>query len=140
MSNQKIRKNAQAILSALDSPDAELSVVIVGDDEIAGLWRGFICHSHYDGVLKWEYAGSDRASAAERLRRLNGRPQFVCHEGSGEATKRYLKKACPVGSFTFLTLPYRNHTDAWVLRDIPERKILRRWVRDVLDEKTEPTP
>ena len=23
------------------------------DDEIASLWRGFICHSHYDGVRKW---------------------------------------------------------------------------------------
>ena len=42
VSNQKIRKNAQAILSALDSPDAELSVVIVGDDEIAGLNQTYL--------------------------------------------------------------------------------------------------
>ncbi len=103
------------------------------DDEIAGLWRGFICHSHYDGVRKWSYTGSDRASAAKRLERLKGRPQFVCHEGSVEEAKRYLDEACSDGSFTFLTLPYRNHTDAWVLRDIPERESLRQWVRNALD-------
>ena len=34
------------------------------DDEIAALWRGFIVHSHYDGVRKWGYSGSDRTSAA----------------------------------------------------------------------------
>ena len=39
------------------------------DDEIASLWRGFVCHSHYDGVRAWEYAGSDRKAAAQRLRR-----------------------------------------------------------------------
>ena len=106
------------------------------DDEIASLWRGFICHSHYDGVQRWGYAGSDRASAAKRLERLKGRPQFICHEASVEKTKRYLEEACPDGSFTFLALPYRNHTDAWVLRDIPERELLRQWVRDVLDERS----
>ncbi len=31
------------------------------NDAIAKLWKGFICHSHYDGVRKWGYAGSDRA-------------------------------------------------------------------------------
>gem|GEM_PF-5699594 len=25
------------------------------DNEIAKLWRGFICHSHYDGVRSWGY-------------------------------------------------------------------------------------
>jgi poly(3-hydroxybutyrate) depolymerase len=33
------------------------------DDEIASLWQGFICHSHYDGVRRWGYKGSDKASA-----------------------------------------------------------------------------
>ncbi|MHC4200692.1 MAG: hypothetical protein ACYSU0_11930, partial [Planctomycetota bacterium] len=102
------------------------------DDEIAGLWRGFIAHSHYDGVRKWRYPGSDRRSAAERLKRLRGRPQFVSHEGSVEATRKYLEGTRTDGAFTFLALPYRNHTDSWVLRDIPERKALREWVGRVL--------
>ncbi len=105
------------------------------DDDIAGLWRGFICHSHYDGVRRWRYAGSDLKSAAERLKRLKGRPQFISHENSVDETRQYLKEACPAGNFTFLPLPYRNHTDKWVLRDIPQRKQLRQWLAEVLRAK-----
>lgn len=97
------------------------------NDEIASLWRSFICHSHYDGVREWEYAGSDPESAATRLNRLGNRPQFICQEKSVAATKDYLKKAYPDGRFTFNRLPFHNHTDTWVLRDIPERTLLREW-------------
>ena len=106
------------------------------DDGIASLWRAFICHSHYDGVRPWPYAGCDRASAAERLARLEGRPQFVSHEMSVGPIREYLAEACPDGAFTFVDLPYRNHTDQWVLRDIPERAMLRNWLADVLERKT----
>lgn len=105
------------------------------DDEIASLWRGFICHSHYDGVKQWRYAGSDRSSAATRLKRLGSRPQFISHEESVDPTKMYLKMAVPSGNFTFLALPFADHTDQWVLRDIPERKILREWFENVLRAK-----
>jgi hypothetical protein len=98
------------------------------DDAIASLWRGFLCHSHYDGVRSWGYAESDRASAAVRLARLKGRPQFISQEGSTASTQAYLAEACPSGRFTFVPLPYRNHTDAWALRDIPERAALRAWL------------
>ena len=98
------------------------------NDMVARLWRGFICHSHYDGVREWGYAGSDRISAAARLARLNGRPQFISHEGSVAETQAYLTNACPGGRFTFVPLPYRNHTDTWTLRDIPERTALRSWL------------
>ena len=104
------------------------------DDEIASLWRGFICHSHYDGVRQWGYAGSDRSSAATRLKRLGTRPQFISQERSVKATKTYLKEAFPSGNFTFLALPFADHTDQWVLRDIAERKILREWFENVLTE------
>jgi hypothetical protein len=102
------------------------------DDQIASLWRGFVCHSHYDGVRNWDYPGSDRASAAERLARLGRRPQFISHEGSVAETRDYLAQACPRGNFTFQTLNYHNHTDTWVLRDIPERQNLRNWVKEIL--------
>lgn len=97
------------------------------DDEIASLWRGFICHSHYDGVRKWGYPGSDRASAAERLARLGSRPQFISQENSTDATQTYLKEAFPAGNFTFAPLKGVPHTDTWVLEDRPERKVLREW-------------
>jgi hypothetical protein len=102
------------------------------DDRIARLWCAFVAHSHYDGVRPWPYAGSDRRSAIERLRRLQGRPQFISHEGSVQETKAYLQAIEVDGAFTFQTLPYRNHTDTWVLRDIPESKALRQWVHNVL--------
>jgi acetyl esterase/lipase len=105
------------------------------DDEIASLWRGFICHSRYDGVREWPYAGSDRQAAAERLRRLGHRPQFISNENDVNATRRYLMKAAPDGQFTFLALPFANHTDTWVLRDIPERKAVRQWLGNVLTNK-----
>ena len=100
------------------------------NDAIASLWRGFICHSHYDGVRMWGYPESDRASAAARLARLKGRPQFISQEGSFAATKAYLAEACPGGRFTFVALPYRNHADAWTLRDIPARAALRAWLAE----------
>lgn len=108
------------------------------DDEIARLWRGFICHSHYDGVRQWSYPASDRKSAAERLARLNGRPQFISHELSVEETRSYLRQACPTGRFRFMSLPFPEHTDTWTLHDIPEREALRRWFREVLGETGSP--
>jgi hypothetical protein len=107
------------------------------DDEIALLWRGFICHSQYDGVKKWGYAGSDRTSAATRLKRLGNRPQFISHEHSVEPTRKYLENAFPSGNFTFLAMSFPNHTDSWVLRDIPERKVIRNWFNKVLKEKNQ---
>jgi hypothetical protein len=102
------------------------------DDEIAGLWRAFVTHSHYDGVRDWGYAGSDRASALIRLRRLKNRPVFISQEVTTDDIRRYLADTGVQGRFTFQGLPYRNHRDDWVLRDIPERKRLREWLAAVL--------
>ncbi|WP_182869412.1 hypothetical protein [Stieleria mannarensis] len=104
------------------------------DDEIAALWRGFICHSHYDGVKQWPYAGSDRRSAANRLRRLGDRPQFISHEKSVAATRDYLAEVMPDGNFTFQTLAGWDHTDTWVLYDIPQRTTLREWFNATCQE------
>jgi len=105
------------------------------DDEISSLWRGFICHSHYDGFRKWEYKGSDKMSAALRLKRLGNRPQFISQEQSITATKKYLARALPDGKFTFQALPFPDHTDTWLLRDIPERRVMRDWFHQVLKEE-----
>lgn len=108
------------------------------DDEIASLWRGFICHSHYEGVRGWP--GSTPEEATERLKRLEGRPQFISHERSVAQTRHYLAKALPNGNFTFQTLPFPNHTDTWVLRDIPERKALREWFKNALAKRGQQSP
>jgi len=103
------------------------------DDEIAGLWRALICHSHYDGVnVKWPYRGADRVSALTRLKRLGDRPERISHEGSTREIETYLSGTGVTGLRTFVPLPYRNHTSDWVLRPIPERSRLRDWLAGVL--------
>ncbi|WP_425615288.1 hypothetical protein NA78x_005203 [Anatilimnocola sp. NA78] len=107
------------------------------DDKIAKLWNCFVVHSHYDGVRRWPYDDSDAASARTRLARLNGRPQWISHESSVAATEKFLADsqpagAKPLGDFTFVSLPFANHTDTWVLRDIEPRRNVRTWLRTQL--------
>jgi len=107
------------------------------DDQTADVWLAFIPCSHYDGVIRWGYPGSDRQSALERLERLKGRASFICHEPGGmaggvEGTRQYLGATGIRAPFTFQSGPFRNHNDAWVLRDVPERTALRQWLDQVL--------
>ena len=102
------------------------------DDRTAGQWRAFFAYSHFDGVRSWPYAESDRESALRRLRRLRGRPVFVCHEGSVEATRDFLTNGRVKGRFTYEPIRLRNHNDAWVLRDLPERRLARAWLQQVM--------
>jgi hypothetical protein len=98
------------------------------DDTVSALWRGFLCHSYYDGVNPWPYPDSDRASALTRLRRLRGRPQFISSELSTSETRRYLKSTGVKAPFTFEVLPFPNHTDTWALRDCGLRRAARAWL------------
>lgn len=102
------------------------------DDEIADLWCGMICHSHYDGVRRWRYQGQDRDSAMIRLKRLGDTPQFICNERNVAAAKKYVEETGVEGNFTFVTLPFQNHTDRWVLKDYPQRRRLRAWVDQIV--------
>ena len=105
------------------------------DDEIADIWLAFMPYSHYDGVKPWDYPGSGREAALERLKRLRGRASFLTHERSIEATRDYLASTGIQGPFTLRALAFRNHNDAWTLRDIPERREARAWLRRVLKER-----
>jgi hypothetical protein len=107
------------------------------DDQIAKLWCAFVPFSHYDGVVNWGYAGSGRTAAAERLRRLGERPQFICAEvGEGnhsvEATRRYLGASEVGRHFAFRSTGFRNHNDSWIIRPSDARTELRRWISTVL--------
>jgi hypothetical protein len=99
------------------------------DDDIAALWCGFVCHSHYDGVsARWPYEGASQAAALARLKRLGNRPQWISHEGSTSATEKWLQSTGVKGNWTFVPMTFPNHSSAWVLRDMPERQKLREWV------------
>jgi hypothetical protein len=108
------------------------------DDEIAALWRGFVCYSHYDGVsTRWPFAGADAASARQRLARLKGRPQLICCESSITGTRRHLESTGVTGDFTFLETGFRNHNDAWALRPSAARDTARGWLAEVIKKPAE---
>ena len=108
------------------------------DDEIARLWCAFLPYSHYDGVRRWGYPGSDKASARTRLARLNGRPQFITHENDGvKATRAWIDSVGMEGDFIFRASGFRNHNDAWLLRPSPVRKEMRAWMRRIVGRKVE---
>ena len=112
------------------------NVIGLHDDAIAGLWRGMICHSHYDDG-RW--SGTDRPGALARLRRLGRIPQLVTNEQpvvAREKIEEHLRVAHPTGAFTFINLPFAEHTETWVLRDLPERRVARAWLQRVLAENT----
>lgn len=98
------------------------------DDEISGLWRALFCHSHYDGVRAWPYADSDAASAQARLQRLQGREVWISQEESITDVRNFIEQCGIRAPFTFVPIPYPNHSAAWVLRDISERQQARAWL------------
>lgn len=101
------------------------------DEEIARIWRGFICHSHYDGSRRWPGDGG-QAAVLERLKRLGARPQWISHELTTEATEKWLASTGLKGNWTFVPLPFPNHSAAWLLRDLPERQKLRDWLAQAI--------
>jgi len=107
------------------------------DDETARIWCGFFAYSHYDGVKKWPYQGSDRDSALLRLQRLGNRPQFICGENTNaHETEQYLRPLLPNADLTFLGTSFRNHNDAWTLRPSPARDKAREWLQRMVKGKT----
>lgn len=104
------------------------------NEEIAKLWKGFVLHSHYDGVRRWNYAGDDEASAKVRLLRLANRPQFFSHEKSVADTENYLQRAGFQGQITLRPLPYPNHSSGWLLKETELRTEARKWLAGVLKE------
>ena len=119
---------ARVVLTGFSRGAIACNYIGLHDDEIAALWKAFIPYSHYDGVRKWGYAASDRASALVRLKRLAGRPQLIVHEGSAAQTAAYIASTGVAGDFTFMAGPYRNHNDRWAHSDTPQRRYARAWL------------
>lgn len=125
---------ARVVLAGFSRGAIACNYIGLYDESVAPVWRAFFCHSHYDGVTeRWPYAGADRAAAQVRLARLEGRPQWISHEGSVRGVETYLRVSGIEGDFTVRAIPFRNHSDQWVLRDIPVRREAREWLRRVLE-------
>jgi hypothetical protein len=121
-----------------------VSYIGLADDDIAGLWRAFFAHDHFDGELSWPYPESDRPSALERLARLAGRPVLVSGVAATRVRDGFLAALDDVARFTFLDVPTERifaipegavvhpHTDLWMHRESPFRAKARAWLADVL--------
>jgi hypothetical protein len=128
--------SSRIILAGFSRGAIACNYIGLHDDEIADIWLAFIPYSNYDGLRKWDWEGSDRPAALERLKRLKGRATFSCQERSVDDIRAYLDSTGIVAPFTFLTIPFRNHNAGWVLCDVQARRDLRSWVGEVL--KTHP--
>jgi hypothetical protein len=70
---------AKVFLAGFSRGSIACNYIGLHNDQIASLWRGFICYANYDGLHpSWPYPDDDRASAAKRLQRLGRRPQYAC--------------------------------------------------------------
>jgi hypothetical protein len=120
----------RVVLAGFSRGAIACSYIGLRDDATARLWCGLIAHSHYDGVRRWGYPDDDPESARTRLARFQGAAQFVSNENNVEATKAFLDGISI--KTEFVALPYPNHSDEWVLKDIPERERLRNWLKKLL--------
>ncbi|MGK0187910.1 MAG: hypothetical protein ACI9R3_003701 [Verrucomicrobiales bacterium] len=121
--------------------------------QIASLWRGFITHDHYDGVVEWHGTrwGSPlknyRAAARKRLLRIGKRPVLICENGSTSKTARFLESTGISGHFTYLNVDTRSilgefpnslakhsHNDRWLLVPSSKRLETRKWLAKALAE------
>jgi hypothetical protein len=121
------------------------------DDEIASLWTAFITHDHFDGVKEWGKSdwGSPlekyRAEAAQRLKRVAGRPYLVSQNGKGYGSEKFIH--CVLATpenFTFSyidtgaifggfphELAKAGHTDRWLLVPSKYRAATWQWMNRV---------
>jgi hypothetical protein len=107
------------------------------NDDIAKLWKGFVCFSHYDGVRTWPMPSSDAESARQRLKRLGIRPQWILSEsvegGQGQLaqTREFLGNPS-AEQFHLMETGIINHDDDWALRPNPTRQAVRSGLQKLL--------
>ena len=121
------------------------SYIGLADDEIAGLWTAMFTHDHFDGQRRWNYPEDDRASAIQRLTRLNGRAVLVCGESGSAVRDGFLKDHLGLAAFEFMDVPVGKiftipdgkvihpHTDLWMHRDSKYRVQVREWLQRAIN-------
>jgi hypothetical protein len=127
----------RVVLAGFSRGAIGVNYVGLGDDETAALWAGSIAYAHYDGQpedLRWPYPDNTPTAAYARLKRLGGRPHFVCSEldSTLNQTKPFIEAAGFFVNATYVPTGYCNHNSEWVLRNSPARDQLRKWYMDVI--------
>lgn len=129
---------SRVVLSGFSRGAIACNFIGLNDDQIAKLWCGFFCHSHYDGDANVSFPGFDPTASVQRLGRLGGRPQWISREEEVSQAQSFVERSGVSGSFRFVAIPYPNHSPAWVLRDNPERAQAREWLRNATTPEKSP--
>ena len=80
----------------------------------------------YDDILFFEMQMARYKPVLAHFERY---PYF---HGSTEKAKEFLTTNKVVGHFTFMDLPFPNHSDKWVLKDLEERKKVQAWFEKLI--------
>ena len=124
------------------------------DDEVAKLWTAFITHDHFDGIKEWGKTSwgfplaQYRLEAAERLKRVEGRPYLVCQNGDKYGSEAFVRSVLgSANNFTFNNLSTSEifgsfphplakaaHTDFWAYLPSRYRTHAWEWMNTVLDQ------
>lgn len=127
-----------------------VSYIGLHDDKIAGLWKAFISHDHFDGFRAWPDTEwgfpleKYRKEAEERLHRAKGRPWYVSYNGKYADSFKTIMFEMGVEKYAdfryapvemekrFQDIPnchFRSpHNDIWPAFDIEESREIRRWL------------
>ena len=103
------------------------------DDEIAGLWLGFMPHSHHDG-------GSYTPDGArERVARIKGRASLLTWGEHDNGKENSLVGKAMLENLGFpltgIEIPGIAHTDRWIEVDSPQRRQVRGWLASTLRDR-----
>lgn len=121
---------ARVVLMGFSRGAIACSYIGLHDDEIAGLWCGFLAHSHFEGEFK--HPAPDQMAWPERVRRLGRRPLFISQEGGTKKTEAALATLGLTAPITAAELPFPNHSARWVLCDVPLRAQARAWLHETV--------
>jgi hypothetical protein len=141
---------SRVVLCGFSRGAIALGYIGLHDDEIASLWSAFLSHDNFDGLREWKKTAwgtpleKYRAGAAERLRRLRGRPFWVGQNPGTEKTEGLLRTlgVADAARFHFESVPMKTifptiphgliqsaHNDVWPLYPTESSERLRAWLR-----------
>lgn len=115
--------------------------------QLAAMWRGLVCVSHFEGVRQWPPPSTRTEEVAGRLPLVAEREWFflaeqpaVSRDGQDagaaggdllEEMRKYLSDVVPLDRMRFMSTGFVNHTDRWSLCPSPARDAVRKWLRSL---------
>jgi hypothetical protein len=128
--------NDNLILSGFSRGAIACGYIGLSNDNIAGLWKGFVACQHYDGSA-WNQ--SNMASAVQRAPRFSGQAIFQI-DNSQEKYQPVVDATDPSVKWTWIKSGLGYHATAMFLDDRPSTLQLRQWFRNITAQTDTPPP